>query len=468
MDAQKEQNPRQDLPDEGSALPSAGTNPEGGSEQSDLPQNSMPTTRSRKPSKPAVLSQISSVVASATRIVNTAEISELDWLAAIKTEIHNTQYKGSDSDLKRYLADAKAIRDGRKDLLHCGDVLESREQEWLWQGVIMRQATNLLFAAPKVGKTRLMLAALANFLKGRGEFAGVPLFPGPERLLLLGPDQSQRSWCSYLKKAGLVGDDNKLPAQVVGMVTAETGFTLDEYWMAKIEERLREHGPLIVLLDSYSAAIRMRALDENKAEAAVPMQQLHNLVMAYDSTLIVIHHANKAGGDGNVTKAARGSSAITAAVDNLIEMRAWKDQEEPGVKKYELSISGRAETDGAPLIGYSKHSEEWNSYGSAREAKEGLRKDDNYDGLTVAQLKTLDVLVRALVDENKALTVSEIAEAQFEEVTKISKVAVSKQLNRLQTLGLAEHGPSEQQGNRYKQNHWKPTAWAVAKHEIAL
>lgn len=428
----------------------------------------MATTRSRKPSRPAVLSQINSVVNAATRIVNTEEISELDWLAAIKTEIHDTLYKGSDSDLKRFLADAKAIRDGRKDFLFEGDQLEDREEEWIWKGVIMRQATNLVFAAPKVGKTRLMLAVLASFLKGRGEFAGVGLFPGPERLLLLGPDQSQRSWCSYLKKAELVGDDNKLPAQVVGMVTAETGFTLDEYWLAKIEEILRESGPLVVLLDSYSAAIRMRALDENKAEAAVPMQQLHNLVMAYNSTLIVIHHANKAGGDGNSTKAARGSTAITAAVDNLVEMKGWKEQEEPGVKKYELSVSGRAETDGVPLIGYSKHSGQWSSYGSAREAKEELRRDDNYDALTVQQLKTLDLLVRALVDENKSLTVNEIAEELHDTVTKTNKVAVSKTLNRLQTLGLAENTSSVDQGNRYKQNHWKPTAWAVAKHQIAF
>ena len=468
MDTSKEQNPRQDLPDGGSALPSAGTNPEGGTEQSALPQKSMATTRSRKPSRPAVLSQINSVVASATRIVNTEEISELDWLAALKTEIQDTSYKGSDSDLKRFLADAKAIRDGRKDFLHRGDTLEDREEEWLWKGVIMRQATNLVFASPKVGKTRLMLAALTNFLKGRGEFAGIPLFPGPERLLLLGPDQSQRSWCSYLKKAELVGADNKLPDQVVGMVTAETGFTLDEYWMSKIEEVLREHGPLVVLLDSYSAAIRMRALDENKTEAAVPMQQLHNLVMAYNSTLIVIHHANKAGGEGNVTKAARGSSAITAAVDNLIEMKTWKEQEEPGVKKYELSVSGRAETDGVPLIGYSKHSGEWSSYGSARDAREELRKDDGYDKLTVYQLKTLDLLVRALVDEKKELTVNEIADELHETVSKTNKVAISKTLNRLQTMGLAECGSGEQQGNRYKQNHWKPTAWAVAKHQIEL
>lgn len=425
----------------------------------------MTPTRSRKPSKPAVLSQINSVVTAATRIVNTAEISELDYLAALKTEIQDTLYKGSDSDLRRFIAEAKAVRDGRKDFLLEGDELEDREEEWIWSGIIMRQATNMIFASPKVGKTRLMLAMISNFLKGRGEFAGVGLFPGPEKLLLLGPDQSQRSWCSYLKRAELIGSDNKLPAQVVGMVTAETGFTLDEYWLTKIEEKLKEHGPLIVLLDSYSAAIRMRALDENKAEAAVPMQQLHNLVMAYDSTLIVIHHANKAGGDGNLTKAARGSSAITAAVDNLIEMQTWKEQEEPGVKKYELSVSGRAETDGAPLVGYSKHSGEWSSYGSAREAKEELTKDSAYDSLPVHQLAVLDAIVSQYKTDGKLLTTQQIVTRAVKEPSKNAGISMLKTLRSLATKGFVKEEPNPPGSPPQRAKMWSPTPWALVKHQ---
>ena len=124
MAVPQEQTPRQDLPDEGSAVPSASTNHEGGSAPTDLQNQSMTPTRSRKPSKPAVLSQINSVVTAATRIVNTAEISELDYLAALKTEIQDTLYKGSDSDLRRFIAEAKAVRDGRKDFLLEGDELE--------------------------------------------------------------------------------------------------------------------------------------------------------------------------------------------------------------------------------------------------------------------------------------------------------------------------------------------------------
>ncbi|MGB0144794.1 MAG: AAA family ATPase [Akkermansiaceae bacterium] len=371
----------------------------------------------------------------------------------------------SDGDLKRYLREAKAARDGRKDILPAGEAIELREDEWLWEGVIMRQATNMIFANPKVGKTRLMLAMLSEFTKGRGEFAGMALHPGPEKILLLGPDQSQRSWGNYLANVGLLTDDNRLPPSIVGMVFAESGFSLDEYWLSRVEEYLREHGPLVVLLDSYSAAIRQQGIDENKPEAVVPFQQLHNLCMAYDSTCIVIHHANKGGGDGDITTMARGSSAITAAADNLIGMRKWKGEEEAGLKKYELLVTGRAELDGVPLIGYAKHSAEWVSCGSAREAREEMTRDADYDGLTVPQLAALDALVTQFRAGEKAMTTKEVVAIAVKEPHANSGIAMAKVLNRLETLGFVQQEEAPK-GTHYKQTkYWAPTAWALVKHK---
>lgn len=332
----------------------------------------------------------------------------------------------------------------------------------------MRHATNMIFALPKCGKTRLILAMLGEFVKGRGEFAGVPLHPGKEKILLLGPDQSETSWGSYLQKVDLVSPEKILSESVVAMTTAETNFTLDEYWLSSIEKELRESGPLIVLLDSYSAAIRALGLDENKSDSATPLMKLHNLVQAYGSTLIVIHHANKGGGDGNASRASRGSTAITATVDNLISMQEWKGDQEDGIKKYELHVEGRAETSGTPLIGFSKHSNEWRSFGSVSDAKAELRKDENYDGLTHSQLQALDLLIRSLNDGNKAMTVREIAEGLFEEPTKPQLVAASKIVKRLVDLGLAVQIASNTSGSQAKQNKYSATGWAVSKHTISF
>jgi hypothetical protein len=267
---------------------------------------------------------------------------------------------------------------------------------------------------------------------------------------------------------GLLTETNELQKGVVALTTAATAFCLDEYWLSRVEEILRAHGPLVVLLDSYSAAIRPLGLDENKSEAATPLMKLHNLVHQYKSTLIVIHHANKSGGDGNAAKASRGSSAITAAADNLIEMRKFKSDDEEGVKKYELHVEGRAEAEAAPLLGFSKHSNSWMSCGSVREHREEQMKDDKYDGLTQPQLLVLDALVKATVEEKKGLTVKELADAIHEESSKSQQVMMSKTVKRLVDLGFAYPNPGSRQAPRYNQNFYQATGWAVAKHQITL
>lgn len=466
MEAQKEQIPRQGLPDGGSAVPSEVQPKEGGPAETGLRTNPMTPRRSRKVEAPSSVASIDFALECAAAIVKNPDIDELDWPVLLREQVQNIDTPFSESDLRRYLRQAKLQRDGRKDFKRKEEALSTRETEWIWQGVVMREATNLIFALPKVGKTRLMLAMLSDLFKGRGEFAGTALYPGKERLLLLGPDQSENSWASYLSSVGLCTKEGVLGPSVVAMTSAETMFTLDDYWLTRIEEELRAHGPLVVLLDSYSAAIRALGLDENKSESATPLMKLHNIVHQYKSTLIVIHHANKSGGDGNTARASRGSSAITACVDNLIEMARFKGNEAEGEKKYELRVEGRAETEGTPLIGFSKHSAEWRSYGSVGEARAELRKDESYDGLTQAQLLVLDAVITATKDGNRPVTINSIAEDVHGDATKPMKVMISKQVNRLMDLGFVVEDPNPPKGSHHRTKHYRPTGWAVSKHRI--
>ena len=404
----------------------------------------------------------------AVEVVHDSSLDELDWLVVLKTKLQSCDTPFRDGDLTRYLRQAKLNRDGRKDFVSGSQELKQRTDEWLWHGVIMREATNIVFALPKVGKTRLMLAMLSEFLKGRGEFAGVRLNPGKEQLLILGPDQSEASWASYLNQVGLLNESGALQKGVVALTSSETAFCLDEYWFSRVEEKLRAYGPLVVLLDSYAASIRALGLDENKTESATPLMKLHNLVHQYKSTLIVIHHGNKSGGDGNAARASRGSSAITAAADNLVEMRKFRNDDEEGVKKYELHVEGRAEADSTPLLGFSKHSNEWISCGSVREHREEQMKDDRYDALTQPQILVLDALVRSTLEDKKALSVGELAELIHEEPTKSQKVMMSKTVKRLVDLDLAYQGSSPDKTSRFKQNGYLASGWAVAKHQITF
>ena len=466
MGPHTEQIPRQDLPDRGFAVPSE-VQPTEGALADRAPQNPMAPRAARK-GKATVdhSATINFALDAAVEVVNDSSLDELDWLVVLKSKVQATDTPFRDGDLTRYLRQAKLNRDGRKDFVSGSQELKQRTDEWLWHGVIMREATNIVFALPKVGKTRLMLAMLSDFLKGRGEFAGVKLNPGREQLLILGPDQSEASWAAYLKQVGLLTGTGSLEKGVVALTSSETAFCLDEYWFSRVEEKLRAYGPLVVLLDSYAASIRALGLDENKTESATPLMKLHNLVHQYKSTLIVIHHGNKSGGDGNAARASRGSSAITAAADNLVEMRKFRSDDEEGVKKYELHVEGRAEAESAPLLGFSKHSNEWISCGSVREHKEEQMKDENYDALTKPQIMVLDALVTSTVKDKKGLSVGELADAVHGEATKPQKVYVSKTIKRLSDLGLAYQSGSGGEGSRYKQNLFMATGWAVAKHQI--
>ena len=468
MASSKEQTPRQHLTDEGSAVPSEVQPTEGSAELQTRQEHSMAQRKTRKAEASSHADAIAYALEAATEVVNDDQVDELDWLVLLKAKVQNTDTPFTEQDLRRYLRQAKLNRDGRKDFLRPGDNLSVREDEWLWRGVVMRQATNLVFALPKVGKTRLMLALLSHFIRGRGEFAGIPLHPGPEKLLILGPDQSENSWSRYLRDVGLGDEAGKFSDSIVAMTSAETYFQLDDYWLSRIESVLREHGPLVVLLDSYSAATRSLGVDENKPEAAVPLMKLHNLVAQYDSTLIVIHHANKSGGEGSAARASRGSSAISAAADNLIEMCRFTGEEESGVKKYELRVEGRAETDGTPLVGFSKQSNEWTSYGSVGEAREEMRKDAGYDALSAAQLMVVDVLVKATVERNEAMSVAQLAAAIHETPTKAQKVGMNKTVKRLVELGLATQEMGKNPVPHYKEFAYRATGWAVSKHQVTF
>jgi hypothetical protein len=92
-------------------------------------------------------------------------------------------------------------------------------------------------------------------------------------------------------------------------------------------DELRNHiesvGPLLVILDSLSAYGMGLVQDDNNATQMIAvMQPLTDLCHQLGCSLLIIHHATKSTGK------ARGSTAIMAAVDMLVEFEAPKDKEE--------------------------------------------------------------------------------------------------------------------------------------------
>jgi hypothetical protein len=64
-----------------------------------------------------------------------------------------------------------------------------------------------------------------------------------------------------------------------------------------------------VVVDSYHACCRTLGLTENDAEMADPVLMLLEAIAPHRGTLLVVHHANKAGANGSAAVASRGSSS---------------------------------------------------------------------------------------------------------------------------------------------------------------
>ncbi len=82
-----------------------------------------------------------------------------------------------DTELKRLLVEA------RRSLLGTFDAITDRPLSlaptpWLWEGLVMPEAFNMLLALPKVGKTSLVLEALGEWVHGAPNFLGQQ-FHGP-------------------------------------------------------------------------------------------------------------------------------------------------------------------------------------------------------------------------------------------------------------------------------------------------
>ena len=173
MQTRKEEAPNQDLPERGLAVPSERQPSESGTAPTVAAQDSMPAARRSKSEGPSHAELIKFATSAAYELVSDQTIDPMDYVPLLRTKLGDSKLKYSESDIRRYIRSALNLYNGRKDIISAGHQIDRREEEWIWRGVIMRQATNMVFAHPKVGKTRLMLAMLSDFVKGRGGFAGL-------------------------------------------------------------------------------------------------------------------------------------------------------------------------------------------------------------------------------------------------------------------------------------------------------
>lgn len=176
--------------------------------------------------------------------------------------------------------------------------------DWLVEGVAARGALTLLAGREKEGKSMVALAVGACVLSGGGSVAGLTCRPG--RVLIVDAENGESEAHRRVRALGL----DARHVENIEYVEPR-GFDLrgDLRELGRLLERSR---PDLCILDSFRT---LWGGEENSSgEVASALDPLRALLRDHNVAGVLIHHLGRRGGEY------RGSSAIGASVENLLEL----------------------------------------------------------------------------------------------------------------------------------------------------
>ena len=344
---------------------------------------------------------------------------------------------------------------------------------------LFRHALNLLVGQSGAGKSRLIAACMAAWLRGdktwlKRELNGIEA--ANRHALIIGPDQNLEDWHLTLAPVGLswLADPND-PTTVqthdrLTLYGLETGIQLDADGLNIIRRWVDAHPGGMVLIDSLSACLPA-GVDEDKSGAAAPIHKLQEALG--DAWGVLTHHTRKsAGKEGNLgVGAGRGSGAIDAAVSRVIGLGLTYKMEngvmvaqESDPRRELLSTKRGGKTE--HLIISSDASGFWDVHGDAEALKAQERIERTISNLTEPQSDVLSAVEAA----DGWITTRGIVEALVpgdEYEPKGSKAAATRTvLKRLEVLGLIE--TKRVATERHYRIKEKQSYQAVNKGELVL
>lgn len=183
------------------------------------------------------------------------------------------------------------------------------ETQWLWHGLVAAGKVTLFTSLWKSGKTTLVAHLLARRRAG-GEFLGQAVAPGGS---LVVSEEPRDLWPERRHRLGLGSELGVLTRPFAGRPTLADFRQLHDQII-----ELRQQRPLdLVVFDSLAMFLPGRT--EN--DAGVMVGALAPFLALADAGLAVwlLHHPAK--GEPALGQAARGSGALMASADVILEMR---------------------------------------------------------------------------------------------------------------------------------------------------
>lgn len=212
---------------------------------------------------------------------------------------------------------------------------------WLWPGFLAFGFITLLTALWKAGKTTLIADLIGKM--GHGASLGEKIAPG--RCLVIS-EESPSIWRDRCDDVG-IGDHAEF---VIRPFKIRPSF---EEWRAFIEHvaaLVQELSFSLVVVDTLLAVSPVP--DENDAAQVMrALLPLHQITEA-GAALLLAHHPRKSGGSGGT--ASRGSGALPAFVDILVELHRMPHSGPNDRRRQLLSLSRFEETPPEMVIEHTK------------------------------------------------------------------------------------------------------------------
>lgn len=364
-----------------------------------------------------------------------------DRLIHLRQEASDLGLSLRDHDLQRKLWEARRRRSGAIEMLGPGMSATVEPETWAWEGVILAGDSNLLASDPKVGKTTLLIDAIARWHRGDSEHLGLA-FCGPcPPVIIAGTDMPQSRWLRLLHRFGLAepaGADRfqLLPdGPIRGLFSMDSPIHLDPEGIARLADLASKHPGCLLIVDSYAKLTNNLGLKESSSDFAGPLGDLQEAIAPYGTTLVVIHHSGRTRAGEGAVAASRGTTALPAAVSQCISLSWLNKGKGTTDKRVVLQTEGRG---GEPLqLLIEQNLDGWQSHGDAAEVFRDQRIADAEDEMNDRQATALEEVRERWEMGRQRTTSSDLIGALQLRGRTAARIA-RRALNQLEKRGLVE------------------------------
>ena len=274
------------------------------------------------------------------------EVQPKDRIVYLRDKAKSLGLNLRDTEIRAKLWEGRKRSKGLVTMLVPDMEIDAPQEVWLVEDLIMKSDTNLLIASPKVGKTTLVIDLIGKWSRGvEDSYLGKKFIGKCPSVFIVGTDMPRSRWLPLLNRFGLaerIGKDKwKLLNPIVGLFTQNESLHLDDSGLSRIGELVSKHEGCLLLIDSYSKVVAPLGLKEADASFAGPIGDLQEVVAPFGVTPIVIHHSGKQSLGAGAVMASRGSTALPAAVSQVINLKWFNRDENREDKRILLETEGR-------------------------------------------------------------------------------------------------------------------------------